>query len=92
MPIYQVDERECVISRPAYGDRKVFHSIFLDDETLLITDDVKARLEAERISGLYFIYVRELDEPWILEKEAPLLAAFLKDHPEIALEIKLHAY
>jgi hypothetical protein len=92
MPSYQVDERECVISRPAYGDHKVFGSLFQPNKTLLITDDVKARLEAERISGLHFIYVRELDEPWIFEKEAPLLAAFLKDHPEIAPEYKLHAY
>lgn len=91
-PSYYVDEREHVISRPAYGDHKVFGSMFLDGENLLITDEVKARLEAERISGLCFHYVQELDKPWIFEKEAPLLAAYLEEHPEFRAEYQLKPY
>lgn len=92
MPCYYIDEREFVISRPAYGDHKVFGSMFLDGENLLITDEVKARLETEHISGLCFHYVREMDEPWIFEKEAPLLAAYLEEHPEFRVDYQLTPY
>jgi hypothetical protein len=92
LPGYYIDDREHVISRLAYGDRKVFSSIFLAGDALLVTDDVKARLDVQGVSGLRFDYVKELDEPWVFEREAPILAAFLKDHPEIEYEYSLNAY
>ena len=35
---------------------------------------------------------KHLDEPWNFEKEAPDLAAFLKDRPDIAATYQLDAF
>jgi len=92
LPHFHPHEDEYVISRPAYGDRKIFDSIFVMNDGLLVADDLMARIKAEDIQFLRVYPVKEIDEPWLFEKEAPELAAFLKDHPDIKSRYKLEAF
>ncbi|MBD8556233.1 hypothetical protein IFT84_17125 [Rhizobium sp. CFBP 8762] len=89
LPNYHVREDEYVISRPAFGERKVFGSLFLGGgggDALFVSDAVMARMKAKKLTNLITYPVEERDEPWVFEKEAPELVEFLKDKPEIAAE------
>lgn len=83
---YHVHYDEYVISRPAYGDRKIFGSFSVEHDALLVTNEVVERIQAEKLTNFRLYPVRELDEPWIFENEEPELAAFFKDRPDIAAE------
>lgn len=84
LPHHHVHADEYVISRPAFGERKVFGSLFLRGNALFVSDAIMARMKAKKLTNLRLYTVEELDEPWVLEKEAPELVEFLKDKPEIA--------
>ncbi len=86
LPNYHVHDGEYVISRPAYGDRKIFGSFFVEHDALLVADEVVERIKAEQLTNFRLYPVRELDKPWVFENEAPELAAFLKERPDIAAE------
>lgn len=89
MPIPHVHYDGYVISRPAYGDRKIFGSIFVKGDCLLVTDDVMARIKEENISNLYTRPAKEIDESFIFEKEDPSGAEYLRKHPEFQDEFRL---
>lgn len=91
-PYYWFQDSVFVISRPAYGDRKIFSTLFLKSEALLVTDDAMERIKRARIKYLRVHPVKELDEPWIFEQEAPELAAFLKEHPDHNYHRFLNSY
>lgn len=84
IPYYSFQDNAYVISRPAYGDRKFFGAMFLWATALMVTDDAMERIKKARIKYLRIHPVKELDEPWSLEKEAPEYAAYLRSVPEYA--------
>lgn len=88
-PIPSVHEDEYCISRPAIEGYKVFGSLYLMNHGLFVTDDVMARIQAEKIRILRVHPVRELDKPFVFEKEAPDVAAWLDDHPQFWNEMGL---
>ncbi len=88
LPKYFVRGDEIVISRPAYGERKIFGSLWLEPQALLVTDEVMARLKSANIHYLWTYPVKELDEPWVFENEAPQdLLACLREHPDRRLRL-----
>jgi hypothetical protein len=86
MPSKHIHYDGYVISRPAYGTRKVFGSPYVGNDSLLVTDDVMDRMKAERITNLYARPAKELDEPFVFENEDPELAAWLASHPTLRTE------
>ena len=92
LPHYNVHADEYVISRSAYGDRKIFGSLFVMNDGLFVSDEVMARIKTAKLKSVMAYPVTELDEPWNFEKEAPDLAAFLKDRPDIAATYQLDAF
>jgi hypothetical protein len=88
VPQYIVHQDEIVISRPAYGERKIFGSLWLEPQALLVTDEVMARIKAANIQNIRTYPVKELDESWVFENEAPQdLLACLRERPDVKLRL-----
>ena len=92
LPNYHIHYDEYVISRPSYGDRKIFGSLFIMRDGIFVVDEFMDRIEGDKLQYFMKYRVKELDEPWVFEEEAPDLAAFLKDRPDIAATYKLEAF
>ena len=59
---------------------------------IFVVDEFMDRIESDKLQNFMKYRVKELDEPWVFEEEAPDLAAFLKDRPDIAATYKLEAF
>lgn len=86
MPIHIPRENGYALSRPAYGDRKIFGSIFLMNKGLFVTNDVMKEIHTQKLTNLITYPATEFDEPFHFENEAPDVAAFLERNPHLGHE------
>ena len=87
MPAYFCAVRKLVISKSAFGDRKIFSPSIVGDEGGAIFDDkIVRRLKAEGLLRKFWVHkVTEVDEPWIAEEQVPELIDFMKKNPHLSL-------
>lgn len=81
-PIYNCFAGGMVVSKPAFGNRKVFSTSIVNPGKLVVSDSIGTELRKVNISDLWMEPVAEVDCEWRLEEDVPELMSWLKEHPE----------